>query len=253
MNCPKTVMFDLDDTLNESLEPPKPEVLERLKRLLELIPIAIISGGSFYRIERDILSAFADLPRANYLYILPNNAARCYVREEKAWKLEYDFKLTVQERASIIEEIGKAVDETGVIEKDAVQRPEILDREASVVWGAIGFQASALEKASWDPDLTKRTKLRDALLHRIPDFEVSIGGTIMINITRKGINKAYGVQWFAQRLNIEPAGMLFVGDALYEGGNDAVVIPTGIQTRQVAGPQETLEIIDELCAACAVK
>jgi hypothetical protein len=40
--------------------------------------------------------------------------------------------------------------------------------------------------------------------------------------------------------------MLFVGDALYPGGNDEVVISTGAQTRSTSGPPETNKIIEEL-------
>jgi hypothetical protein len=46
--------------------------------------------------------------------------------------------------------------------------------------------------------------------------------------------------------------MLYVGDALYPGGNDEVVILTGVQTRAVANPTETETIIDEILAACSI-
>ena len=40
--------------------------------------------------------------------------------------------------------------------------------------------------------------------------------------------------------------MLYVGDALMEGGNDAVVIETGVHTHQVFGPDETVALIKEI-------
>jgi hypothetical protein len=80
---------------------------------------------------------------------------------------------------------------------------------------------------------------------------VLIGGKTTIDITRAGVDKAFGVRWLSERLNIPPQAMLFVGDALYEGGNDAVVIPTGIQTRSVTGPSETAKIIDDLLSICS--
>ena len=45
--------------------------------------------------------------------------------------------------------------------------------------------------------------------------------------------------------------MLYVGDALYPGGNDAAVIPTGIRTISTSGPVETESIIDDLQKTCA--
>ena len=78
-----------------------------------------------------------------------------------------------------------------------------------------------------------------------------MGGMTTVDITHKGINKAYGVRWLSEKLGIPAGEMLYVGDALFEGGNDIVVIPTGIQTRSVSGPPETLAVIEELLKACA--
>ena len=77
------------------------------------------------------------------------------------------------------------------------------------------------------------------------------GGRTAIDITQKGVDKASGVTWLAKRLGMEEKDMLFVGDELYEGGNDACVIPTGIQTVEVSSPKETAVVIDQILAACA--
>jgi hypothetical protein len=42
--------------------------------------------------------------------------------------------------------------------------------------------------------------------------------------------------------------MLYIGDALDDGGNDSVVIGTGIKTHEVFGPKETAGIIEEILA-----
>jgi hydroxymethylpyrimidine pyrophosphatase-like HAD family hydrolase len=93
--------------------------------------------------------------------------------------------------------------------------------------------------------------MRDSLQKRIPEFEILIGGKTSIDVTKKGVNKAYGVTWFANILSIPPQDMLYVGDALYPGGNDEVVIQTGVQTIQVESVEETGVIIDKLCSLCA--
>ena len=53
-------------------------------------------------------------------------------------------------------------------------------------------------------------------------------------------------------IEVDTSEMLYVGDALYEGGNDYVVVPTGIRTMQTKGPSDTARIIDELLEACSV-
>ena len=80
---------------------------------------------------------------------------------------------------------------------------------------------------------------------KLPQFEILIGGKTTIDVTRQGITKAHGVEWLAKELNLHPHDMLFVGDGFGEGGNDAIVLPTGIRTRQVDSPSETMEIIND--------
>ena len=58
---------------------------------------------------------------------------------------------------------------------------------------------------------------------------------------------------FAKKLHKNPADMIYVGDALYEGGNDTVVIPTGVHARSVSGPAGTETLIDEMLAECLHK
>ena len=58
--------------------------------------------------------------------------------------------------------------------------------------------------------------------------------------------KAYGVARLAELTGIAIPHMLYVGDALEEGGNDAVVVGTGIPTHAVFGPTETAALIESM-------
>jgi hypothetical protein len=40
--------------------------------------------------------------------------------------------------------------------------------------------------------------------------------------------------------------IMYVGDALFPGGNDAVILSTGVKTVATSGPIETLTIIDDI-------
>ena len=149
-----------------------------------------------------------------------------------------------------IESIKKAIEEASH-DQDIVDprfAPLTLDRETQIAYAAVGLDAPLEAKKTWDPDQMKRKKLKAAIEQKVPDVEVLIGGMTTIDVTKKGINKSYGVNWFSKRLGIPPQEMLYVADALYPGGNDEVVIPTGIKTRSTSGPDETLRIIDEVLA-----
>lgn len=250
VSLPKAAIFDLDDTLAESFQPPTRAMIDRLLKLLEHMPVAILSAAGYPRIEAQFLDFLAISPHINRFFVFPNSASQCYVREETGWRLEYSLSLTLEERTAIKTAIEESIAETGVIEPHPKYSPEIIDRDAQVALTAIGLYASEEDKVAWDPDQSKRKHLMSALQTRIPNFEIRIGGKTTIDITHKGINKAYGVTWLSKRLGYKPEEMLYVGDAFYEGGNDAVVIPTGIETRSVSGPAETAIIIDELLALC---
>ena len=88
--------------------------------------------------------------------------------------------------------------------------------------------------------------VRNLLLKKIPGYSIGVNAASSIDITRQGINKAYGIRQLVKLTGISVSEMLYVGDALGEGGNDAVVIPTGVRTQEVFGPTETAKIIEEI-------
>ncbi len=121
----------------------------------------------------------------------------------------------------------------------------IIEREAQITFTALPHGTDA-EKLLWDSRGKKRSKLRKLLAKRLPHYEVLSVARTSIDVTRKGIDKAFGVRWLASELNVKPEDMLFVGDALFPGGNDFVVMKTKIETKQVVNPTETAAIMDKL-------
>ncbi|HVU75409.1 MAG TPA: HAD hydrolase family protein [Candidatus Paceibacterota bacterium] len=235
---PKAVLFDVDDTLAESFRPPTNSMLARLRELLDRTAVGIISAAGFPRIERDFVATLTDSPNAKRLYVLPNSSAQAYTWAD-GWNEEYSLALSDEERAYIEECIRRA-------DPSPDPRARIIDRGVQVAYAAIGLDASFEDKKTWDPDQSKRTAMKTVLDAMLPEYEVLIGGMTTIDITKKGINKAYGVRWMAERLRSEPHEMLYIGDALYPGGNDYVVIETGVQVHQVKNPSETEEVVESL-------
>jgi len=250
MNCPKAVMFDLDETLAPSFQPPAASMIEKLARLLDRFPTAIISGAGFERIQQDFLATLDHSKHVDGLFIFANSGSQAFAWHG-GWNQEYNFLLTDADRSRIKAVISAAAIELPEIREAQVYGDQIADREAQIAFTVVGLDAPAEYKASWDPGAAKRRVIRDYLLNALPEYDIRTGGASTIDITKKDINKAYGVRWLAERLHCAPSDMLYVGDALYDGGNDAVVIPTGIQTRSVTGPSETEIVIDELIATCA--
>ena len=245
---PWAVAFDLDDTLAESFQPPSDEMMHRLSALLKQLPLAIVSGAKFERIKSEVLDRLVDEPHISNLFILADNAAQGYTYSDTGWKLAYTNEFTLAEQTHIETIIRDIVAENDILGPNPKYQPELLKDPTQLRYAALGLDALEDDKKNWDPDMSKRRKLQKLLHARLPECEVSIGGKTTIDITRKGINKAFGIKWLSERLGFAPSEMLYIGDALYEGGNDAVVIPTGIQTRSVTSPSDTAKIIDELLA-----
>ena len=47
-----------------------------------------------------------------------------------------------------------------------------------------------------------------------------LGGTTSVDVTKPGIDKAYGIRKLRDILGIAIDEMIFIGDALFPGGND---------------------------------
>ena len=112
----------------------------------------------------------------------------------------------------------------------------------------MGQQAPLLEKAGWDPDFSKRKKIKAILDTYIPEFSVRMGGATSIDITKQGIDKAYGIGKLRQLLQISLDDMLYVGDALFAGGNDYPVKQAGVVCISVRGPVETKPVTAAIIA-----
>jgi membrane-associated protein len=241
---PRAVIFDLDDTLAESYSPPTDAVIKKLIKLAESTPVAIMTGAAFARVHHDIMRRIS-AAHINHFYVFSDSTAQCHLWNGEDWREIYNHVIAPDDRRRITEAIKETVAAVGTFDNEE-DTSRILDRETSVAFAALPQDASQHEKRAWDSDGSKRGKLIKELRAKLPEFEVFIGGKSTIDITREGISKEHGVKWLAKELNLDAREMLFIGDGFYEGGNDAVVIPTGIQTQETSGPAETLDIIDNL-------
>lgn len=250
MECPRAVLFDLDNTLAEPHRPPSASTLQALGDLMKRIPVAIMSAASLERMQRDIIDHLIH-PDLSRLTLFTANAAQSYAYHDGSWRAQYQYGFTDADRSTIKAVLETTAADMGILEHRAPFGEQFVDYEGYLAFTALGVDAPVEERKKWDPDASKRTRMRAVLQQKLPSVDVFIGGLTTIDITPKGINKSFGVLWYADHLHVQPAEMLYIGDALYEGGNDAAVIPTGIQTRATSGPSETLSIIEDLLASCA--
>jgi hypothetical protein len=124
----------------------------------------------------------------------------------------------------------------------------IEDRGSQITYSALGQQAPLDAKKTWDPDFAKRKIIQGLLAKTLPEFSVRTGGATSIDVTLPGIDKAYGIRKLRDVLQIPIEEMLYLGDALFPGGNDEPVRTTGADCIQVRDPEETKRVIEAIVA-----
>ncbi|MDB5236918.1 MAG: Phosphomannomutase [Parcubacteria group bacterium] len=247
---PSLIFFDLDRTLADSKQPLTPEMAQLLSELLERASVAVISGGKLAQLREQVIDRLPEETKLENLYIMPTSGAALYAFLEGRWQAVYEDRLTDEQVQKIRAALQTAMAETGVIDLSIPAFGERIEaRGAQVTLSALGQEAPIAEKVAWDPDGSKKRMLQSALVPMLPEFDVKTGGSTSIDVTMQGINKAYGIRKMSEYRSYIIADMLYIGDALYPGGNDEVVKETGIRTQQVKDPEDTMRLIREMLAA----
>ncbi len=240
------IIFDLDGTLNVSKMSLDEEMAVLICELLLKTKVAIISGASFAQFEKQFLKSLnCQSDNLGRLFLMPTSGGSLYQYEKNSWVEVYKESLSEEEIEKIHNAFDLAIVDEGVALPVDTYGEIIEDRGSQVTYSALGQEAPIELKEKWDIDHSKREKIVKKLVSYIPEFEVRIGGTTSIDVTKKGIDKAYGVEKIKKYLDISKEKILFIGDAIFPQGNDYSVKKTGIETIQVSGPEETKRIIRE--------
>ena len=246
---PSVVIFDLDDTLAPSKSPLPATMASRLRDLLSIVPVCVISGGRPEQFKSQLLNRLPDDALLNNLHLMPTCGTRYYVFDvgNGEWVAQYAHDLSVQQRDRAVHALCDGAHRLGLW-PDAPWGAVIEDRGSQITFSALGQEAPVAEKAAWDPDGSKREALRALVAPMLSGLEVRSGGSTSIDVTLKGVDKAYGVSHLARALRVGYQSMLFVGDRLDPGGNDYPVLALGVPSVPVRCWQETAALIDSFVA-----
>ena len=248
----KLIAFDLDGTLAPSKSYLPDEMADLFGQLLDVFQVCVISGGRFEQFETQLLNGLhATASQLAKLHLMPTCGTRYYIYAAKnsSWKLEYVEDLSAAEKRKIIEALNDGIDKFGY--RESKTYGEIIeDRQSQITFSALGQDIVAhlgnegvRLKEAWDPDTLKKNTLRDYLALRLPEFEVRVGGGTSIDITKPGIDKAYGMNKLMETLNIRKEDILFLGDRIQPGGNDYPVLEMGIDCLEVSDWRNTAQLL----------
>jgi HAD superfamily hydrolase (TIGR01484 family) len=247
----KLIVFDLDGTLAPSKSSLDPQTAGLLRDLLAIIKVAVISGGAWTQFEKQLLT---DLPKDSNLAnlsLLPTCGTKFFQYNGK-WEELYSEDLSTEQKKTIIDSLNKAAVEAGCQAKK-VWGDVIEDRGSQVTYSGLGQQAPLEEKEKWDPDFAKRKKITAILETLIPEFSIRMGGATSIDVTKPGIDKAYGIGKLRDTLRLSLKEMIYIGDALFPGGNDYPAEEAGVVSIPVIGPDDTNLVIKTILACLGEK
>jgi HAD superfamily hydrolase (TIGR01484 family) len=247
----KIIAFDVDGTLTASKTLITDSMANLIKKLIQKREVIAIAGGSFEQMQTQFLPPFLNdssmLPYIRNFTLLPTSGSQRYEYDEE----RNQWVLTDKEP------LGKEVkDRARKLLQEVIDSPEygipphpygkiIEDRDTQITFTPNGQQAPVDVKLRFDPLRHKREKIKAMLEPKLPEVTVLINGTSSIDILPKGFNKAVGLKRFLNKAGLRKNDVLFIGDALFPGGNDYSVKEAGFETIAVKTPEETENLIKE--------
>lgn len=242
----RLIVFDLDGTLAESKASLDMEMANLLNLLLGMVKVSVISGGDWSQFEKQVLANLSHDERLKDLSLLPTCGTKFY-QYESGWKKLYSEDFTDEEKKKIVSSLEQATGSAD-LKPEQTWGDRTEDRGSQITFSGLGQKAPLEEKKKWDPDFSKRTKIKGFLDKLIPEFSVRLGGATSIDVTKPGIDKGYGIRKLRDILGVGIPEMIFVGDAVFPGGNDYPAKEAGALSIEVKDPHETKRVIEAIVA-----
>ncbi len=241
------VAFDLDGTLAESKQAIQPDMGEALADLLGVAHVAVISGGDWPQFDKQVASRLPERADRAKLWLMPTTGTKLFTFRDGKWGSVYAELFSDEQKQAILKAFDEALEATGFV-PEQTWGERIEDRGSQITFSALGQQAPIHAKETWDPDFAKRKVIQADLKKRLPGLSINMGGATSIDITQEGVDKAYGLKRLRNESGIALDAMMFIGDAIFPGGNDYPAKELGLDTVRVRDPQETLSVIAAIVA-----
>ena len=256
MKSKKLVVFDLDGTLAPSKSVIDAEMRELLLQLLVQKKVAVVGGGKYALFKEQLVRPLrAKAQVAKHLFLFPTTSTAFY-RYNEGWKKVYSHELSKTEVKKIKETFEKVFVEIGYKHPKKTYGELIENRGTQVSFSVYGQdivkvlgKRGVKMKEQWKEKHTPtKMKIAERVATYLPEFEVRAAGFTTIDVTKKGIDKAYGLTQIQKYVKVPIADMVFVGDSIMPGGNDYAVVRTGVDYVAIADPEETKQVIRGLLA-----
>lgn len=241
----KIIAFDLDGTLAESKHSMTQDMATLVSKLAQQIKVIVISGGSYSQYQKQFIPMIGSEHLENII-LMPTNGSVRYEYKNNAWVMTKSFPFDEDVKARVLAELNT------IITNEEFEVPTehfgeyVEDRGTQITFSGYGQIAPNEKKSMWDASREKRIKIKEYLESRIPEIEAHVGGMTSVDILPKNFNKAAGLIAYLEENNVSKNDAMFIGDAVFPGGNDYSPSQVGIETISTNGPEHTKEIIETL-------
>jgi phosphomannomutase len=234
------VFFDLDNTLMLSRTEMAPEHRPLFIRLCSTHDVIVVSGAQ----ESQIKTQIPDDMSAHF-YVLAQTGNHALDKNGKElWKEQFTEEQTRMTLA-FIEKIKRDLNLTVRDSNDLIEL-----RGAQISYSPIGHHEALEKKYAFDPKTQLRRRVLNEHkkdveeLHNV-GVDVVPGGTTCFDFFLAGKTKGFNIERLIALESWQKDECIYVGDALFKGGNDETVIGV-IPTKSVANPTETFQFVESL-------
>lgn len=234
---PKHIFFDLDKTLTRARSPMAPAHQPLFEQLCRTHDVIVVTGGE----ESQIRTQIPLEPTGRYYMLSQQGNYAVAKNGQLLWHETISPKQEETVRAFV--EALKADLKLPVKDENDLFE----NRGSQLAYSVLGFHENVEKKYAYDPGDSKR----QALLARHADglevlkkmgIEAMPAGTSTIDFILTGKHKGSNIARLIEREGWQKEECVYVGDALFKGGNDESVIGV-IATRAVKDPDETFDFI----------
>ena len=233
----KHIFFDLDDTLTKSRGVMSEKHQALFVQLCTSMDVIVVSGAQESQIRTQI-----PLTLGAKFYILAQSGNHAIAKDGTT--LWYEL-LNSKQSAAVLEVIALFKKELQIAVRD--EDDLIEHRGSQIGYSILGHHEESAKKYAFDPGSARRVALLKAHatelahLHQL-GVDAVPGGTTSIDFILAGRNKGFNIEQLVEHEKWEENECLYLGDALYSGGNDASVIGV-IPTTPVESPDECFDFI----------
>lgn len=237
-------VFDLVSPTAVSKSALGPRLVTLLDALLVSVRRTVTSRGSRLQLERQLLAGHSDPVAGDHVERLSLTATSGpkFFESGSTWKLRDAEPFDEHGRRTMIAALQPVVGDSAIETRPTWGAP-IEGRGGQITLPALGQEAPRPAKQQRDPDSQQRERMRAGLAELAPEYSARLGGMTSNNVTRSGVDEAYGLRKLRDIPGIALGELRFLIDALLPGGNDDPVQQVGVPSTRVRDPEQSQSVI----------